>query len=34
MIAYVFEKFPENIAFQLFIILQLYTHEIWYFLKK
>ena len=34
MIAYVFQKYPENLAFQLFIILQLFTREIWHFLKK
>ena len=34
MIAYVFQKYPENFAFQLFIILQQFTREIRYFLKK
>ena len=34
MIAYVFQKYTENFAFQLFIILQLFTREICYFLKK
>ena len=34
MIAYVFQKKPENVAFQLFIILQKFTREICYFFKK
>ena len=34
MIAYVFQKYPENFAIQLFIILQQFTREICYFLKK
>ena len=34
MIAYVFKKYSENFAFQLFIILQQYTREICYFLKS
>ena len=34
MIAYVFQKYPENFASQLFIILELFTREICYFLKK
>ena len=34
MIAYVFQKYPENYSFQLFIILQQFTNEICYFLKK
>ena len=34
MIAYVFQKYPENYSFQLFIILQQFTKEICYFLKK
>ena len=32
--AYVFQKCPENLAFQLSIILQWLTREICYFLKK
>ena len=34
MIAYLFEKYPENFTFQLFIILQHLTRKICYFLKK
>ena len=34
MIAYVIEKYPENVAFELFIILQQFTDEICYFRKK
>ena len=34
MIIYVLQKHPENFAFQLFIILQQFTREICYFLKK
>ena len=34
MIAYVFQKYPENYVFQLFIILQYFTREIRYSLKK
>ena len=34
MIAYVFQKYPEKFTFQLFIILQQFTCEICYFLKK
>ena len=34
MIASVFQKYPENFAFQLFTILQQFTSEICYFLKK
>ena len=34
MIAYLFQKSPENFAFQLFIALQQFTREICYFLKK
>ena len=34
MIAYVFQKYPENFAFQQFIILQSFTREICYFHKK
>ena len=34
MIAYVFQKYPENFVFKLFIILQQFTCEICYFLKK
>ena len=34
MIVYVFQKHPENFAFQLFIILQKLTREICYFFKK
>ena len=34
MIAYVFQKYPENFEFQLFIILRQFTREICYFLKK
>ena len=34
MIAYVFQKYPENYSFQLFIILQQFTNQICYFLKK
>ena len=30
----VFQKYPENFAFQLFIILQKFTRETCYFLKK
>ena len=32
MIAYVFQKYPEKFAFQLPIILQQFTHKIYYFL--
>ena len=34
MIAYVFQKDPENFTFQLFIILQQFAGKIYYFLKK
>ena len=34
MIAYVFQEYPENFAFELYIILLYFTHEIYYFLKK
>ena len=34
MIAYVFQKYPKNFAFQLFLILQEFTREICYFLQK
>ena len=34
MIAYMYQKYPENFAFQLFLILQKFTHKIFYFLKK
>ena len=34
MIMGMFQKSPENLAFQLFIILQQFTNEICYFLKK
>ena len=34
MIAYVFQKDPESFAFQLFLILPVFTREICYFLKK
>ena len=34
MIACVFQKYPENFDFQLFIILQYFTREICYYLKK
>ena len=34
MIAYVFQKYPKNFAFQLFLSLQLFTREFCYFLKK
>ena len=34
MIVYVFQKYPENFAFQIFINLQQFTREICYFLKK
>ena len=34
MIAYIFKKYPENFAFQLFITLQEFTHKVCYFLKK
>ena len=34
MIAYVFEKYPENFALQLFIVLQQFTGEIAIFLKS
>ena len=34
MIACVFQKYPENLGFQLHIILQKFTHDIYYFLKK
>ena len=30
----VFQKYPENFVFELFIILHEFTHEICYFLKK
>ena len=32
MISYIFQKYSENFAFQLFIILQQYTREICYLL--
>ena len=32
--AYVFQKYSENFIFQLFTILQQFTREIYYFLKK
>ena len=34
MIANVFQKCPENFAFQLFIVLQQFTRKICYFLKN
>ena len=34
MIAYMIQKYPENFVFQQFIILQQFTREICYFLKK
>ena len=34
MIAYVFQKYPENLTFQLFIILQKFARETCYFRKK
>ena len=34
MIALVFQKYLENFALQLFIVLQLLTRKICYFLKK
>ena len=34
MIAYVYQKYLENFAFQLYIILKQFTREICYFLKK
>ena len=34
MIAYVYQKYPENFALQLFITLQSFTREISCFLKK
>ena len=34
MTAYMFQKHPENFAFQLFIILQKLPLEIYNFLKK
>ena len=34
MIAYVFQKYPKNFVFQLFIILQLFTREFAMFLKS
>ena len=34
MIAYVFQKYPEYFAFQLFIIFKQFIREICYFLKK
>ena len=34
MISYVFQKYYENFAFQLFIILQQYIREICYLLQK
>ena len=34
MIAYVFQKYSKNFAFQLFIVLQLFTREICYSLEK
>ena len=33
MLAYLFQNYPENFAFQLFIILQQFTRKIRYFLK-
>ena len=33
MIAYDFQKFPENFQFQLFTNFQYFTHEFCYFLK-
>ena len=34
MITYLFRKYSENFAFQLFIILRSFAREIRYFLKK
>ena len=34
MVPYVFQKYLENSASQLFITFQLFTHEIFHFLKK
>ena len=34
MISYVFQKYSENVAFQLFIIFQQYICEICYLLQK
>ena len=34
MIVYVFKKYPENFVFQLLIILQKFTSEIYCFLKN
>ena len=34
MVAYVFQKYLKKFAFQLSIILQLFTREIFYFLKR
>ena len=34
MIAYVFQKYSENFALQLFIIFKYFTREIYYYLKK
>ena len=34
MITYIFQKYPENFVFQLFITLKQFTREISYFLKK
>ena len=34
MIAYVFQKYPENFTFQLFLVLQQFARKICYFLKK
>ena len=34
MIAYMFQKYPENFAFELFTISESFTREICYFLKK
>ena len=33
MIAFAFQKYPEDFIFQLFIILQYFTREICYLLK-
>ena len=33
-VAYMFQKYTKNFTFQLFIILQYFTREVCYFLKK
>ena len=34
LIAYMFLKYPKNFTLQLYVILQEFTREIWYFFQK